>query len=468
MVLPPAGEAEVLANRQEVWRHLALELAEQVGAASSSCSCALWISCADGLPPPDALSGAVAELVASLPDLTLVNSTTCLVDQPRWLLASQVVVLLGFEPGPDGTGASVDRLRNERLNGALPQDTTIALTLHRHHDGVRHARYAGATPLGADQTHRPPARALAASATDWLEARQRLTDTAPCSAFTPQGWSTALCVAWALERSRTLLRRSDRRLLIKALALATLLVLLAPLLHQLTTRLIPGVVLLAVGALGLRYQPLRQRAQRWWCLAQALWVQDTWHRFGLADGVAEQLPLRQPLDSGQLGQLRQLLHAHDLALALADPPPPWGRAELADAIEGLEQHCDLVAATIRYRLGEQRLMVVPALVCGVLLLGVAVANAVVIKQAILAAATALIALWLHRPLPLVRRERLVRHLRALQAELPELRRGLSGADLSEPNLRASLVASIHRIGAEWIDLAKDALEASASTWTLSP
>jgi hypothetical protein len=202
-----------------------------------------------------------------------------------------------------------------------------------------------------------------------------------------------------------------------------------------------------------------------------LWVQDTWHRFGLADRADEQLAgfELQPLDSpGVPGQLLQLLHSHDLALALAPPLPAWGRPELADAIEGLQHHCDLVEATIRYRQAEQRLMLLPAAVCGVLLLGVVIANAVLIKQAILVAATALIALWLHRPLPLVRRERLVRHLRTLELELPDLRRGLSGADLSEPNLRASLVASIRRVGAELIDLANDALEASSWTWTFTP
>ncbi len=430
----------------------------------------MWIRCADGQPLPAALSGAIADVRAKLPPHALVDPSVHPGDFSCWLLASPVVVLMGFEPGIEGGDTSVERLRSERLGGALAVHTTIALTIPPQGDGLvgRPDRYAGSAALTSVQEHRP-GQALGRYATTWIKARKSLRNTAPASSLTTRGWETALAVAWALERSRSLLQRSDRRLLFKALTLALVLVAMAPWLHQLSTRFIPGALLLAAGAVGLAIQPLRQRAQQWWCLAQALWVQDTWHRFALTDEVADRLPYRQPLDSvREPGQLLQLLRSHELALALEAPPPPWGRAELADAIEGLQQHCDLVDVTIRYRQAEQRLMGLPAAVCGVLLLGVVVANAVLIKQAILVAATAVIALWLHRPLPLVRRERLVRHLRTLESELPDLRRGLSGADLSEPNLRASLVASIRRVGAELIDLANDALEASSWTWTFTP
>lgn len=472
VVLPPAREAEGLARRPELWRHLAHELNEQFAAAPASCRCALWIRCADDQPVPAALGDAITDVRAQLPPHALVDLSAHAGDPSRWLVASPVVVLLAFEPGPDGNDASVERLRHERLRGALAVHATIALTLPRQGDGLagRPDRYAGSAPLASDQDHRP-GKALGRYDTLWRKVRQRLSDTAPASSLTARGWQTDLAVAWALERSRSLLQRSDRRLLFKALALALGLVAVAPLLHQLTTRFIPGALLLAVGAVGLAVQPLRQRAQQWWCLAQVLWVQDTWHRFGLADRAEEQLAgfERQPLDSPkEPGQLLQLLRSHELALALATAPPAWGRPELADAIEGLQRHCDRVEATIRYRRSEQRLMGFPAAVCGVLLLGVVVANAVLIKQVILVAATALMALWLHRPLPLVRRERLVRHLCTLESELPDLRRGLSGADLSEPNLRASLAASIRRVGAELIDLANDALEASGWSWSFTP
>ncbi len=470
LVLPPAREAEALARRPELWRHVAHELSEQFAAVRSSCPCALWICCADGRPPPSALSGAIAALAAGLPAHVRLDPALEPGDPLRWLQASPVVVLLDFEPHLPSDDRSVERLRHQRLRGALAAQATIALTLPRTGDGLvdRADRYAGAAALPPEQDVRP-GQGLARYARAWRGARQELSDQAPESCLTRKGWETDLAVAWALGQSRALLGRSDRRLLAKALALALGLVLVAPWLHQLTPRFIPGVLLGAAGAVGLSIQPLRQRAQQWWCLAQALWVQDSWHRFGLGEAVAEQLPQRQPLDSArEPGQLRHLLCCHALALALEEPPPAWGRGELADAIEGLQQHCRQVDTTLRRRQGERRLMLLPALVCVLLLLGAGLTNAVLIKQAILAVGTALVALWLHRPLPLVRSERLLRHLRVLEGELPDLRRGLTGADLGEPNLRASLLASIQRVGAELIDLANDALEASSWSWTFTP
>lgn len=469
VVLPPAPAAEGLRQRPELWRHLAHELSEQVCGAGSFVPRALWFVCADGAPAPAALLEPITALLENLPGLHLVHPELESGELARWLRSSPVVLVLQLAAAPGEDPSAALALRNERLSQALPPHSTLVLTLPRQGDGLqRTVRYAGSRSL-AEEQERHPARALIQHHGDWHTAQQRLIDTLPRHGLSARGWRTGLAVAWALERSRNLLQRSDRRLLLKAIAMAMVLVALAPLLHQLTTRFIPAVLLLAVGGAGLSVQPLRQRAQQWWCLAQALWVQDTWHRFALREQVAERLPHHQPLDAArEPGQLLQLLRSHDLALAVEPSPPAWGREELADAIAALEQHGERVDHSIRQRQSEQRLMLLPAWICAVLLLGVAAVNAVLIKQAILVAATALIALWLHRPLPLVRRERLIRHRRALSAEIGELRRGLAGVDLAEPHLRAALAASIHRVGVELIDLANDALEAANWSWTFTP
>lgn len=469
VVLPPVHLAEGLVRRPEVWLHLCHELNEHMGAAGSCLPCALWFVCADGAPAPATLQESIRSLLASLPGVDLVNPDPEAGELARWLQSSPLVLLLQFEGAPGYDATLAMGLRNERLSQALPQHITLALTLPTQGDGgVRTVRYAGSRFLGEEQERRP-ALALVKYSGDWRAAQQRLIDRLSRDGLSACGWRTGLGVAWALERSRSLLRRSDRRLLLKAVTLAVVLVVLTPLVHQLTTRFIPGVLLLAIGAVLLCMQPLRRQAQQWWCLAQALWVQDTWFRFGFKEQAAERLPHLQPLDSArEPGQLLHLLRSHDLALALEPPPPAWGRKELADAITALERHDEWIHDSIRQRQGEQRLMLLPAGICGALLLGLVVVNVVLMKQALLVAATALIGLWVHRPLPLVRRERLVRHRSVLTAGIVELRRGLAGADLADPHLRAALAASIHRVGVELIDLANDGLEAANWTWTFTP
>lgn len=469
VVLPPAHAADGLWQRPELWRHLRHELSEQFQAAGRCLPGALWLVCADGAAPPATLVEPIASLVASLPGLRLVQPEAVSGGMARWLQSSPVVMLLEQEAASaqDATAALV--LRNERLSQALAQQSTVVFTLPLHCDGVlRPVRYAGSRRL-AEEQEQHPALDLEKLCRDWQSAQQRMVDNLPRDGLSARGWRSGLVVAWAMERSSTLLRRSDRRLLLKSIVLAIVLVALVPLLHQLTTRLIPAVLLLAVGSVLLSVQPLRKRAQQWWCLAQALWVQDTWHRFGLREPVVERLPRYPPLAGGrESGQLLQLLRSHDLALVVEPSQSAWGREELADAIAALERHVEGVDTSIRQRQSEQPLMLLPAGICAFLLLGVAMVNAVLIKQAILVAATALIALWLHRPLPLVRRERLIRHRRVLTAEISELRRGLAGSDLAPSHLRTALAASIHRVGVELIDLANDALEAANWSRTFTP
>jgi hypothetical protein len=466
VVLPSVQACEGLQHRPELWRHLRHELQEQCISIGRGMPSALWILGADGAAAPAALAERIATLKESLPGIQAFNPEVAASDVGRWLKSSAVVVLLELEPAPGQATISGLALRNQRLNQALPEHSTLVMTMPRQGDGILLTeRFAGSRRLADEQTNHP-ACDLAAHSSRWQTAQQRLINTMPNQGLSEQGWTTALRVGWALEQSTNLLVRSDRRLLLKAIAMAVLLVAVAPLLHQLTTRLVPAVVLLAAGAGLLCFQPLRQRALQWWCLAQALWVQDTWHRFSLREPVAERLPREQPLDSRrQPGQLLQLLRAHDLALAVEPTSPDWGREALADAIAALEQHIDRISTTIDQHRREQRLMVVPAGICAILLLGVAMLNAVLIKQVILVSATALIALWLHRPLPLVRRERLIRHQRALETEITGLRTGLASADLSRTHQRDALVGSIQRVGVELIDLANDALEAAQWTWT---
>ena len=200
-------------------------------------------------------------------------------------------------------------------------------------------------------------------------------------------------------------------------------------------------------------------------------MQATWQRFGVKQDVARQLPALQQLNSRHdRGQLVQLLRAHQLGLNLEGETHPWGQAELADALWGLRQQHALIQKAIETRQELVRWMQISAGAALALMIvtWVSSGDELSLQSLALVACTAIIALWLCRPLPLGNRERLRRHQRALEAELPELDRMLAGSTLADANLRAAVVGSVQRIGSEVMDLSKDALEATAWNWMIRP
>ena len=73
------------------------------------------------------------------------------------------------------------------------------------------------------------------------------------------------------------------------------------------------------------------------------------------------------------------------------------------------------------------------------------------------AATSWLVLRLGAPVPLVDLDRLLQHRDALQEQRRSLERALAADNLAEPNLRASVLAAVRRLGEEVLDLCRDGL-----------
>jgi hypothetical protein len=472
VILPSAADAETLLNRPELRKHLLAELADQQGGAGSPLTMHLWIGSADGQLASEPIVQALAPHLGSS-SIQLIQPAQLSRGMSSWLRLSQVVVMVDvMDPHGQGRNA-IGFCRQHRLepSQALAQQTTICLSTPEHGDGltVPSQRYEGPARLEPEEGHQP-VHSLERFTNRWRAFGQDPLPIAPTATLGEQGWKTAVAVEWALKESQVLLQRSNRRLLLKAVSLALALLGIHLLLHQVTSRFLPSLLLLAAAAVVMSIQPLRQRAQQWWCLAQGIWLQDTWHRLGLNDEVAEQLPQQQRLDARRdRGQLLHLLRSHQLALALEGNPQPWGQIDLSDAIAGLERHLDQMKKAIRQRQAVQNLMLFPTLVCAALaLIALLNTDTLAIERLVLVAGVALLALWLDRPLPLGKRERLERHVLTLERQIPQLKILLLGSNLNEPNLRGEIVGSFHRIGEQLLDLCNDSLEASVWNWPLQP
>ena len=472
VIFPSASDAETLLSRPELRKHLLAELVDQQGGAVSPLTMHLWIGTADGQMASETLLPLLAVHLCT-PTMQLLQPADLSRGLPTWLRLSQVVVMVDVADSHGRGRNALGPCRQQRLDPsqALPQHTTICLTAPVQGDGLTAPalRYAGSIRLEPETEHHP-VKSLERYTSRWSNFGRDPLPSAPAGTLGEQGWKTAVAVEWALNESQALLQRSDRRLLLKAVVLALGLVGIHLLIHQVTTRFLPSLVLLTAAAAVLSIQPMRQRAQQWWCLGEGVWLQDTWHRLGIKDEVAERLPRQQRLDARRdRGQLLHLLRSHQLALVLEGTPQPWSRIDLSDAIAGLERHFVEMKQAIRHRQGVESMMLLPALLCaGLALIALLQADTLPIELLVLVAGVAISALWLHRPLPLGRRERLVRHVRSLETEIPQLKQLLLASDLNEPSLRDEVVVSFHRSGEQLLDLCNDALDASVWNWPVQP
>lgn len=471
VILPAASDAQLLLKRPELCRHLIAELKEQQG-GSGLPDLRVWLATTDGLlADRDAAHHLAGQLSSAA--IQLIDPPPFCRSLDSWLHLSQVVVLVDLVDQHCQGHTSMGQCRQQRLapRHVLPEHSTICLNSPLQGDGLQGApqRYAGSRRLEEEQEHYP-VRLLERYAQRWRHFGQGSPLGLHAFSLGEEAWRTSQAVDWALQESAQCLRRSNRRLMLRSGALALLLVLLHQQLQRLNSSFLPSLLLLAVAATLLGIQPQRQRAQQWWCLAQELWLQDTWHRFGLKDPLALRLPHQRRRERGGGGSdLLHLLQSHQLALALDAAPKPWGRPDLCDAIAGLERHLELTQQAIRKRQVQARLMLLPALLCaGLALVALLQANTHQIDRVVLVAGVALSALWLARPLPLGRLERLERHRRTLEAEIPPLKRLLQGSELSDANLRGEIAGSIHRIGEQMLDLSNDAMEATAWNWAFQP
>lgn len=470
VILPAAADLHLLFTRDELCRHLISELKEQQ--AGSGLPTHLWFGTTDGLlaggdatlGPANPFSGASLQLIDPSPGDRSLDA---------WLHLSQVVLLVDLVDQHGQGLTTIGQCRQQRLDPrqVLPENSTICFNSPLQGDGLvgEPLRYAGSDRLEAEQEHRP-VWVLERYVKRWRHFGQGSQLGLHAFALGEQAWRTSLAVDWALQESAQCLRRSDRRLVLRSAALALALVLLHLHLQRLSSSFLPSLLLLAGAAVLLGIQPQRQQAQQWWCLAQELWLQDTWYRFGLKEALALRLPHQRRRDDGAgRGELLHLLQSHQLALALDGAPQPWCRRELGDGIAGLERHLELIQQAIRQRRAVARLMLLPALLCvGLALIALLQADTQLLELVVLVAGVALSALWLARPLPLGRLERLERHRRSLEAEIPRLKRLLQGSELSDPNLRGEIAGSFHRIGEQLLDLNNDAMEASAWNWAVQP
>jgi hypothetical protein len=187
-------------------------------------------------------------------------------------------------------------------------------------------------------------------------------------------------------------------------------------------------------------------------VADGLWVQDLWHHFGLEASAVEALPRRQH-DS-----LIWLLKTHQLWLWLQAQPEPWTRPVLGHWVQQvrqrLEQQRELL---IRHRSNRRVQHGLIAVTFGLLMARQLITATAWLDSGFLACLVAWLVVRLGRPLPLVDGERLEEHRLALEKQLPPLDLALAAETLVEPNLRASVLAAIRRLGEEVLDLDKDGL-----------
>ena len=454
-----------MSHRPELWKHILHELKDQLTFHEPHLPVALWITCSDKTILPLSLVEVVAELTSQIVGHICILPQSLISELPDFLCSSQLVLFLEQVGGSLITDSGLSELRNARLATTLPQHATLCLQLPQLADGVlRIDRYAGKKLLKGDQLVRPLLRHLDYSRS-WLQSRQHLADSiSPCG-LSRHGWTIAINMAWALERSSKLMRRNHRELLFKAVLLVALILLVMPLIHQYTTRLLPDFILLVLGLLWLGQQQLHRCAQQWWCLAQALWIQDTWHRFGLIEDAASNLMPLTALDSGDdQGQLVDLLRSHQSILWLSNYQSEWSQVDIADLLSAVEQYLGRVRQSCFARQAHQRIAMLIAAGCMALAcVRLTMFSSFLLAEAFMMMAIAAVVIFLDRPLPKAQGQRLIRHIRTLESEMLSLKAYLLDADRLNVNSRIAIVGNVHRIGIEVMDLANDSLELLASS-----
>jgi len=452
LVLPAAKLNDLLfQDRPQAWIDLLHELAVELGRANGEHPACVWWCCADGASPPVHLSQLFTEQLRKFDRVQIRGPLDSNDAIGRWLLASPVLFqVCAADDGFAVQHTEINSLLQQRFSDC-PEDWELRIQqLHPAADGTaewRRCKGRRTLPTRGSESRRE-AHAI------WQH--HQLLAEGPA---TNAGADPAAVRAWAAQKSRKFLYASDRLLWIQGVVVAAVVIAV----QQLRGSLLPALLIGLPGAWLLQRQPWRWEAQEWQCVADGLWVQDLWHHFGLEASAVEALPRRQH-DS-----LIWLLKTHQLWLWLQAQPEPWTRPVLGHWVQQvrqrLEQQRELL---IRHRSNRRVQHGLIAVTFGLLMARQLMTATAWLDSGLLACLVAWLVVRLGRPLPLVDGERLEEHRLALEKQLPPLDLALAAETLVEPNLRASVLAAIRRLGEEVLDLDKDGLlnARSSRRWLL--
>ncbi len=231
------------------------------------------------------------------------------------------------------------------------------------------------------------------------------------------------------------------------------------LLWQWSSRVLPGLVLIAAAWWWLHRQPGLQERNRRWCRQQLLALQRLWADFAIPERVRDQLHEGRRSVAGEEPLLLQALQAHRLHLELQRPEGQcWQRADLIDALqlfEGLQRQLSRGGQLRRQR--QLWLCLLAGLLGLTLLLVAGLAQSW--TDALVLPTAALLALFnLLRPIPLLLLLRRQRGVAALEGPLATLRRAQRSDDLSEAGgLRQEVEQAVLKAGRELVDVVNDSL-----------
>lgn len=236
-------------------------------------------------------------------------------------------------------------------------------------------------------------------------------------------------------------------------------------LWQWSSRVLPGLALIAAAWWWLQRQPGLQERNRHWCRQQLLALQRLWADYALPERVRDQLHEGRRIVADEELLLMQALQAHRLHLELQRPKGQgWQRADLIDALQLFE------GVQRELRRGEQRrrqrqlwLRLLAGVLGLTLLLAVALAQSW--TDALVLPTAALLALFnLLRPIPLLLPLRRQRGVAALEGPLATLRRAQRSDDLSAAGgLRQEVEQAVLKAGRELVDVVNDSLTAGGAT-----
>ena len=442
------------APKPEFWDHIFCELEPQFPMQQTAIACCLFLGFDDGTSMPEDLLFGLKPWQDKYPFIRIIQICKLAAGLDGELRHAQLILLVTNELEPQS-------LLARRLRLATAQHVTICIDFKTEYDGVRMPlrRHKGSKRLASDSTYHP-----INAIQPYLERFRRWEDQQRIAPPLSQSVDKPL-TTWALGCSTELLKISNRKLLIKTILLGLIVVVE----RLFIAKLAAALVLLAVGAIWLAHQPLRRRSLQWWCLGQGLWVQDLWHLFKLKkDGRGQQSHFKdQPLDSSSDGGMLLLLfQAHHLYLwLLFSQDLTWSRFDLANTITSITQHKEQAQQAYQGRGLEQRLLISCGLLAAaIIVLGLVWEMALLLDLALLLTAVTAFFLLLHRPLPLVSRQRLGRYTEVLADALPPLNSALRAEQFDDPNLMGLTRGQIDMVGGQTLDLVDDALEATPWSW----
>ena len=442
LLLPCSSTSDQLLQRPEVLKLVADELRQQLGSVPSA-QLVVWGVCADGRSPSPALSATL--LGAWRPAHVLGEGSESIATEvlELWIRHSQVVIHLRLAD-PHGDDALEQGWLRQRLRGSRPQWRTTDLLIEPGADRCGHQhRYCGEELLAADARPRPVLLVL----------HEQLTpQPGEIDPLAPEPR------AWLLRRGSSARRRSNQRLWRQACLLAVLVVVVRGAIPAFP----PTLVLLLAGTWWMSRQPWRERSQQWWCLQQLLWVQDSWHRFGLRDCPAERPHQSSEPPRGEpMLDLNEALRSHAIWLWTQPAPAAWGRPQLTDCLQFIADHRQALRDLERRQRQRQQLVrLLLALAAALVLVSLFINTSLLVEQLVLVVLVVVIGIGLASPTPLLPIDVLLQQQSRLQDELTDLERGQRAETLSDPKLRASVEAALRRIGVALVDLCDDALLAA--------